>query len=112
MITVTEPVSFDIPAVSKRGGKSVYKFDALTEVGMSFGVSGHDIRLVRASVSTENKKFKTVVKNESGKVVMDGDKPKMTFNKHFEVIKVDDDLAAAIKGTPLEGSTVIVRRDI
>lgn len=111
-VTVTEAASIDIPVKNKRGGKSVYNFDSLTEAGMSFGVSGRDAKSVRSAVSAHNRKFKTMLKNEDGQVVMNGDKPKTTYTKHFEVIEVGADVAAAIKGSPLEGATVLVRRDI
>jgi hypothetical protein len=111
-VTISAPASIDIPVKDKRGGKSVYNFDSLTEAGMSFGVTGRDAKSVRSAVSAHNRKFKTMLKNEDGQVVMDGEKPKTTYTKHFEVIEVDADIAKAVKGSSLEGATVIVRRDI
>lgn len=113
--TVTATGTIDIPTKkTNRGGASIYPFDSLTTIGMSFGVTGRDIRSVRSAVSAQNRKFKTPMKSADGNLVMkpDGSGPKTTYTTHFETIEVDADIAAAVKGSHLEGASVIVRRDI
>lgn len=98
---------------TNRGGTTIYPFDKLTQVGSSFGIKDRDKKSVQGAVSNQNRKFKVPAKNDDGTVILDGNgKPKMTYSQHFEVIEVDSAIAEAIKGTHLDGSKVIVRRDV
>lgn len=55
--------------VSKRGSKSKYPFDQLTEVGMSFGVKGRTAQSLASVVSSQNRKHKQVKTDENGNTV-------------------------------------------
>lgn len=51
---VTERVS---PPKKKRGAKLVYDFEALTKVGMSFGVKNRTARQLRTTISNANRDY-------------------------------------------------------
>src|SRR6185369_6661126 len=105
---------------------SLYPFDTLTEVGQSFGVKNKDVRGMSSIISNQNKKHKVPVKDANGNIeyhtkqltaadgsvteVPDTSKPKTTFAKKFEAREVTPEIAKLLKGTPGEGSKVIVTR--
>lgn len=97
---------------TNRGGKGFYDYDSLTAVGMSFGVSGIDKKSVQSAISGYNKKFKVPAKDEAGAVILKDGKPTYTYTRHVRAIAVDAEIAAAVKGSHLEGFPVIVERDI
>lgn len=110
---ISAVVNILLPArKTNRGGAAVYPFDTLANVGDIFGVSDRNKKSIQSAVSNQNRKFKQQRKGADGNVILDGKgKPTTEYTRHFEVIEVDADIAAAIKGTPLEGSKVLVRRD-
>lgn len=89
---------------SKRGSTSKFPFDALTEVGMSFGIKGRDAKSMSSIVSSQNRKHAVEAKDANGNVIFktktlkgtDGtktevptDKPKLEFTKQFVALDVD-----------------------
>lgn len=111
--TITSVVNIALPErKTARGSATVYPFNSLTEVGQMFGITDRDKKSVQSVVSNQNRKYKTPAKNDDGTVIMNGEKPRMTYTTHYEVIEVDAGIAEAIKDTPLAGSKVLVRRDI
>jgi hypothetical protein len=87
-----------------RGSKSLYPFDDLTEVGMSFGVKDKTAKNMASIVSNQNRKNVEPRKDEAGNVIyktkavkgadgtetqMPTDKPEVNVLKHFFVIDVD-----------------------
>ncbi len=128
--SVTEAVKFELPAPkTNRGQGSIYKFDSLTEVGQSFGVKGKTLKQVSSAISAANRKGKAAVEDKDGNPtyetkampsgpngeltqVPDTSKPITKVVRKFRAVEVDADLKKQIKGTPLEGSDVIVGRII
>lgn len=111
--SITDVVTIALPERStRRGSATVYPFDKLTTVGTMFGISDRDKKSVQSVVSNQNRKYKTQARDADGTIILNGDKPKMVYTTHYEVIEVDAATAEAIKDTPLAGSKVLVRRDI
>lgn len=131
----TEPIvvgranGIEMPEVKRAGGaKSIYDFDSL-EVGEAFGVKGKDKKAMQSPISNAHKKYKVKKTDDAGNTlyetktikgddgqdrqVPDTEKPKMEFGRHFVAFDVTkgSDLEKKIKGTPLEGSSVVVFRD-
>lgn len=112
---------------TKRGSESQYPFDTLTEVGMAFGVKGKEAKNLTSIVSAANRKNQINKTNPDGTVIYksqevtnpDGSKttvptsqPEKTAGKHFYAWDVTPEYAKQnLKGTPLEGSSVLVFRD-
>lgn len=115
---------------SKRGSTSLYPFDSLTAVGMSFGVKNKTAAQLSSIVSNANRKamvnktdaagnvvYKTTpLKDANGNVVGQAPttEPEKIAGKHFFAVDVADLDAArqkALKGTPLEGSMALIFRD-
>lgn len=111
---------------SKRGSTSLYPFASL-EVGQCFGVKNKTAANLSSIISNANRKAMEQARDEAGNLVFntktitgpDGSKtevpdtasPKMVATKHFFAHDVDAEYAKTIKGTKLEGSTVLVFRD-
>ena len=111
---------------SNRGSKSPYPFDTI-EPGQAFGVKNKTAKQLSSIVSNQNRKESNhrPVKDEAGNIVYktkditapDGTVTKVPTKepepeqiKAFVAYDVDAELKAKIKGTPLEGSTVLVFR--
>lgn len=111
--SITDVVTIALPERStRRGSATVYPFDKLTTVGAMFGITDRDKKSVQSVVSNQNRKYKTQARDADGTIILNGDKPKMVYTTHYEVIEVDAATAEAIKDSPLAGSKVLVRRDI
>jgi hypothetical protein len=111
---------------SKRGSVSLYPFASL-KVGECFGVKNKTVANLSTIVSNANRKAMEQAKDEKGNPlfetktiqgqdgstteVPDAAKPKMIATKRFFAFEVDAEYAKTIKGTKLEGSTVLVFRD-
>jgi hypothetical protein len=127
---MTEVFTITLPTKqSNRGSVSPYKpkFEALTEVGQSFGVKGKTAKQMANIVSAQNRAAKVPLTNPDGtpqyetKKLTDGagnvteipdtTKPKTVSTKHFIVTDVTEEIAKLIEKTPLKGSTVIITRD-
>ncbi len=103
---VTNIVTLDVAFPTSRGGGQApkYPFDTL-DVGALFGVKNKTKRQMANSVSQANKKYRTEILGAEGTA------PIKNQTRHFIVTDVTDAIAAQIKGTELEGSTVLVKRD-
>lgn len=126
---LTGVVSVKLPEPVRRGGRgtpSLYPFDTLTEVGQSFGVKNKDKRAMSSVISNQNKKHRVQATDNGGQPmfkmnsardadgnvteVPDTSKPIYTYTKRFEAREVTPEIAKLIKGTPAEGSKVLVVR--
>lgn len=127
--TITAVFALPVPegkTTSNRGSKSPYPFDTI-EVGHAFGVKNKTAKQLSSIVSNQNRKDSNhrPVKDGNGNIVYkmndltapDGTvtkvptkEPEMEQIKQFVAYDVDADLKAKIKGTPLEGSSVLVFR--
>jgi len=114
---------------SKRGSTSIFPFDTLTNVGDAFGVKNRDAKSLSSIISNANRKgmvnktddagnviYKTIeMKNAEGVVVgrSPTTEPEKVAGKRFAAFDVakNGDLFKAIKGTELDGSTVLVFRE-
>lgn len=111
---------------SNRGSKSPYPFDTI-EAGTAFGVANKTAKQLSSIVSNQNRKDANhrPVKDAAGNVVYktnditapDGTvtkvptrEPETEQIKTFVAYDVDAALKEQIKGTPLEGSSVLVFR--
>lgn len=100
-----------MPAIKRGGGqKSPYPWETL-EVGQCFGVKGKTKREMSSAITNANRKGKEAKVDGEGNAVMNDGKPVIVINRHFAAFDVDAKLTAEIKGTDLEGSTVLVFRD-
>lgn len=116
----------DLPVrTTKRGSTSLYPFADL-EIGACFGVKNKTAKQLASIVSNANKKAMVQETDANGpvfntkeitgadgtkSVVADRASPKMVATRHYFAFDVDKDYKAKIKGTALEGSTVLVFRD-
>ena len=126
---LTEVVTgVQLPEVARRraGSVSIYPFDSLTEVGAFFGVKNKDKRSLSSVVSNQNKKYRvhatdaggqpmyktnTITAPDGSKTdVPDTSKPIYTHSRKFEAREVDTETAKVLKGTPAEGSKVLIVR--
>lgn len=114
---------------TKRGSTSVFPFDTLVNVGDAFGIKNRTAKSLSSIISNANKKamvkktdaagavvFKMVeLKDANGVVVGQTatNEPEMIPGKRYAAFDVEkgSDLFKAIKGTDLEGSTVLVFRE-
>jgi len=129
-LSLSDAFTVDLPEVkTSRGTTSPFtsKFDSL-ETGAMFAVTGKDKKAVASIVSNANRKNKvqkrdangnplykmTSLSGQDGSVtsVPDINKPIYEFTKHFTTIEVTPEIAASLKGTPGEGASVLVKRDI
>lgn len=102
-ITVTAAVDFLItPPARKGGAESKYPFDTL-EIGKAFGVKGATKRGISSAISNANRKNRSELTNADGTT-------SKVQTKHFFAVDVDAARAKELKGTPLEGCTVLVSR--
>ena len=121
--TVTDIVSIDFPMPARTGGAATYyNFDGL-DVGQSFGVKDRDKKGMQSAIGNANRKYQEnetdangnpvyeMTKMPDGTQIPNTSKPKRKATRHFVAIDVTPEIAKAIKGTPLEGSKVIVKRD-
>lgn len=107
---------------SKRGSTSLYPFDQLTEIGMSFGVKNKTAANLSSIVSNANKRavkqatdeagkplFKMVeAKDAAGNVTMiPGTEPVMITTAHYFAIDIDP----KAKPADPDGATARVFRD-
>ena len=112
-----------------RGSKTLYPFDTLTAVGMSFGVKNRTAKQLSSVLSNANRKamvnkvdasgvpvFKTKeLTGADGTVsVVPTTEPEKVAGAHYFAVdvvggKIGD---TPIKGTALEGSTAVVFRDL
>lgn len=114
---------------SKRGSTSIFPFDTLANVGDAFGVKNRDAKSMSSVISNANRKnmvnktdangnvvYKTTeLKDANGTVIghQPTTEPEKVAGKRFAAfdVKGNKELTAAIKGTPLEGSSVLVFRE-
>lgn len=105
---------------STRGSKTIYPFEALTEIGMSFGVKNKTAEQLTSIISNQNRKLGAVKKNADGSPVFKmqdmkdasgavvGQVPTTEHDhepqKHFFAVNVD-------KRKDPEGASVRVFRD-
>lgn len=103
---VTNVVALDIAFPATRGGgqPAQYPFDSL-EVGQVFGVKNKTKRQITNSVSIANKKYRQEILGGEGQPTQ------KIQTRHFIATDVTPEIAAQIKSTDLEGSTVLVKRD-
>lgn len=113
---------------SKRGSVSIYPFASLTAKGMSFGVKNKTAASLSSVVSNANRKavvtrkdaagntvFKTTdIKDANGAVVgqTPTTEPETDVTAKYFAVDVDAAMAKTLKGTPAEGSTALVFREI
>lgn len=69
LTTVSKAVPMPEPSTSRRGSKSPYPFDELTEGGMSFGIKNKTAKNMGSIVSNQNRKAMTEKKDAAGNVV-------------------------------------------
>lgn len=107
VVTGSLPTNFTLPPKPKAGGgaSAKYPFDSL-EPGGAFGVQNKTRRQLASAVNNANKKYRNEAKDVDGKVVS------KTQGREFYAVDVDDATAKALKGSPLEGSTVLVVRKV
>lgn len=125
---MTGTFAMPIPAekATNRGSKSPYPFETL-EVGHAFGVKNKTAKQLSSIVSNQNRKDANhrPIKDENGNIKYkmtdltgpDGSvtkvptkEPETEQIKAFAAYDVSDELKKQIKGTPLEGSSVLVFR--
>ncbi len=124
--TVTAVASISLPPLAARGGTaSVYPFDQL-EVGQVFGVKDRDKAGMTSAIGNANRKYRKPKTDDTGATVYktkqitdaagtpiqvpDTENPEMVAERQFRARDVTADIAKEIKGTPLEGSKVLVER--
>lgn len=112
-----------------RGSKTLYPFDSLTAVGMSFGVKNRTAKQLSSVLSNANRKamvpkidaegnsvFKTQKLTDAAggvSLVPTTEVEKVAGAHYFAVDVVGGKVGdAAIKGTDLEGSIAVVFRDL
>lgn len=101
---VSNTVTMPEPITTRRGSKSPYPFDALTEVGSSFGIKNKTAKNMLSIVSNQNRKnrvqkigadgnpiFKTSeMKDAEGNVtIVPTEKPEMVPTKKFFAVDCD-----------------------
>ncbi len=107
VLAVTAAVAMPVKeVVSKRGVKSQFPFEALTEVGMSFGVIGRDAKSMSSIVSNANRtatnnpvkkdangntvfKMKPVKQADGTEINLPSEEPETVRLKEFVVHNVD-----------------------
>lgn len=104
VLTGVAAVKLPPRASASRGSSTLYPFEELTDVGMSFGVKDKDARALSSIVSNQNRKHRSEVKDATGAVTQ------TIVTKRFEARDVDAEIAKLIKGTALEGSKALVTR--
>lgn len=125
---ITGTHKIEIPQRStKRGSVSLYPFDTLTEPGMAFGLKDRTAKNLSSIISNANRKglvnktddagnvvYKTKEITDAGgnKSVVPTTDPEKVAGQKFSAFDVTPEYAKTIKGTPLEGSSVIVVREI
>lgn len=122
-------VKIDLPIPERRGGnRSLYPFESLTEAGMAFGVKGKPAKNLSSVINNANKKYLVQDRDTNGNplyatksvpqadgsalTVPDTDKPIMVASRKFRAVDVTPDIAAGLKGTPLEGFETLIQRTI
>ena len=124
---LTTVFKLDVPAAlsARRGSKSLYPFDQLSEVGSAFGVFGKTKAEMASVVSAANRRNRTEKKDGNGQPVrkqepvrdgsgnITGYQPgeiEMEQTVHFVVYDVTDAIAATLP-EEFKGATAIVQRD-
>lgn len=125
--SITSAFKIDLPLKeSKRGNPTKYPFDTLTEVGMCLGVTGKTAKNLSSVISAANRRAVVQVKDANGQpmfhnksvtlpdgstqTVPDTEKPVVNVTAKYRAVDVDAAVAAAIKGTVLDGSTALIQR--
>lgn len=128
-VTITGVASLPQPErASKRGSTSQFPFASLVSVGMAFGVKDRDAKSLSQIISNQNRKNMTDKRDDAGNVIYktaettapDGTKMAIATqeaervpSKRFYAVDVTAEYAEAnLKGTALEGSSVLVFREI
>lgn len=128
-IIVTGVASLPQPErTNRRGNGSAFPFASLVAVGQCFGVKNRTAKSLSQIISTQNRKNTTDKRDENGNVVyktkkvksaegvetvMPSNEPEKVPTKHFYAFDVTKEYAEQhLKGTDLEGSSVLVFRDI
>lgn len=119
LTAVSTAVAMPEQPPTRRGSKSPYPFDALTEVGMSFGIKNKTAKNMGSIVSNQNRRNLTQAKDANGNPVFkttemkDGagnvthvptEEPEMIATKHFFAVDCDPK-------TDPDGASVRVFRD-
>lgn len=98
------PEGFTPPAKSSGGGGAAkYPFADLN-TGEFFGVKNKTKRQMASAVLNANDRYSVVAKDAKGKKV------RTNVEREFYAVDVDQPTAEKLKGTPFEGSTVLVVR--
>lgn len=113
---------------TKKGGQSQFPFASLTAPGMAFGVKDRTAKSMAQIISTQNRRNLTDKKDDAGnvvyktkeiageggnKVVVPTTEPERIATKRFYAFDVTAEYAEAnLKGTPLEGSSVLIFREV
>ena len=128
LTAATNAIAMPVRTNNRPGSKTLYPFDTLTEVGMSFGVKNRTAHQLSSVLSNANRKAMVDKVDDAGnKVFMtkklkaaDGsesivpttDVAKVAGRRYFAVDVIGGKVGdVAIKGTPLEGSTAVVFRE-
>lgn len=113
---------------SKRGSTSQFPFASLTAIGMAFGVKDRDAKSLSQIISNQNRRHLVDKTDQNGNTVYkttetigaDGTKTvvptqeaEKTHSRKFYAFDVTKEYAEAhLKGTDLEGSSVLVFREV
>lgn len=124
---ITSVIAIELPERTKRGSGPKYPFESLT-VGTAFGLKNKVAKDMASVISAANRRYTTNATDENGNIqyhtkelttaegvkmnVPDNTKPKKVPTRHFFALDVDKEMAAKLKGTELEGSKVLISRDI
>lgn len=119
LTAISTAVPMPEPTTSRRGSKSPYPFDALTAVGMSFGIKNKTAKNMGSIISNQNRKAMVEKKDADGNTVFKTNEmkdaegnvtrvpttePEMVATKHFFAVDCDP------KNDP-DGASVRVFRD-
>lgn len=119
LTAISTAVPMPEPTTSRRGSKSPYPFDALTAVGMSFGIKNKTAKNMGSIISNQNRKAMVEKKDAEGNTVFKTNEmkdaegnvthvptsePEMVATKHFFAVDCDP------KNDP-DGASVRVFRD-
>lgn len=104
-IVATGDIDIILPPKPARdgSGNSKYPFADL-EIGKFFSVKNKDRRSMASAIANANKRYRSELKDETGKVV------NTVQDREFYALDVNADLAKKLKGTPHEGAQVLVVR--
>lgn len=113
---------------SNRGSTTLYPFGDLSAPGQAFGVKNKTAKQLASIVSNQNKKgivpkkdangnviFKTTEMKDANGVVIGQTPttdPETTVERRYYAVDVTTEIGKTLKGTPLEGSSALVVREI